>query len=136
MYGNWYVLYIHQKFYVINYIIYFQIMPPRPNFQEKWLSDDNFKLWLGRVPGSSTKVMCSFCQKTLSAEKTSLKRHRLSKQHISMEAWHLRNNEARRSAEEGEADHDVNEDQRRQNAVSYATLLFLVFIAQHNLPFR
>lgn len=109
-------------------------MPPRPNFQDKWLSDDSFKLWLGRVPGSPTKAYCNFCHKELGAEITSLKRHRLSKQHVTLETRRLRANEARTSAEEG---HDVREEERRQpDAVAYATVLFLCFMAEHNLPFR
>lgn len=109
-------------------------MPPRPHFQEKWLSEDNFKLWLGRVPGSPTKAYCNFCYKHLGAEITSLKRHRLSKQHVALETRRLRANEARIAAEEGD---DVTDEERRlPDAVAYATVLFLVFIAEHNLPFR
>lgn len=110
-------------------------MPPRPHFQEKWLSNDSFKVWLGRVPGCSTKAFCNVCQKQLSAEITSLKRHQLSKQHIAIVTRRQRNNEAQGSAEE-RVPHDVNGDQGLPHAVAYATVLFLVFIAEHNLPFR
>ncbi|XP_076044849.1 uncharacterized protein LOC143027446 [Oratosquilla oratoria] len=106
-------------------------MPPRPNFQDKWLADDQFKEWLGRVAGCSAKAYCHVCHKQLSAEIMSLKRHRLSKQHVSLMTRRLP--EGRRDPEQGAS--ASNEDRELPDAVAYATVLFLVFIAKHNLPF-
>ncbi|KAK4322653.1 hypothetical protein Pmani_006630 [Petrolisthes manimaculis] len=133
-----------------------QIMPPRPNFQEKWLSNDLFRSWLARVQGSPTKAYCRVCHKMLSAEITSLKRHRNSRQHISL---HDPNNSstsdgsvASCSSERDGGPNTSSQDglrgtptwnddtslseEKGLSGVAYATILFAVFLAEHNLPFR
>ena len=108
---------------------------PRPNFQECWLSNDQFRFWLEKVPGDPLKAYCQVCHKQLSAEITSLKRHRFTRQHCTLE-------ERRRAALNDHLppndtdDGDGDQDGGLGNAVAYATVLFIVFLAEHNLPFR
>lgn len=138
------------------YNCYFQIMAPRPNFQEKWLSNDLFRSWLARVEGSPAKAYCRVCHKMLSAEITSLKRHRTSRQHIRL---HYPNNAStsdgsgascstesdggpNTSSQDGlrgtptRNDDTSLSEEKGLSGVAYATILFAVFLAEHNLPFR
>ncbi|KAK4307738.1 hypothetical protein Pmani_020528 [Petrolisthes manimaculis] len=130
-------------------------MPPRPNFQEKWLSNDLFRSWLARVQGSPTKAYCRVCHKMLSAEITSLKRHRNSRQHISLHdpknsstsdgsvasCSSERDGGPNTSSQDGlrgtptwNDDTSLSEE-KGLSGVAYATILFAVFLAEHNLPF-
>lgn len=113
---------------------YLQIMAPRQNFQEKWLANDAFRPWLARVPNDTTKAYCQVCHKHLSAEISSLKRHRESRLHMSCEARRNATAEPRGTAEEGFP--PTEEEQQMSFSVAYATVLFVMFLAEHNLPFR
>lgn len=109
-------------------------MGPRQKFQENWLVNDNFQPWLARVPSDNTKAYCQFCHKHLSAEISSIKRHRESRQHVSLEERRKATAEAQSSAYEDAASR--REDDAMAFSVAYATVLFIMFLAEHNLPFR
>lgn len=108
-------------------------MPPRQRFQEKWLSDARFQSWLARVPDNESKAYCQVCHSTVSAEISSLKRH-MGPKHMALEEK-LRERTAGRSTG---ADTASTSDQNAGllDGVAYATTMFIMFLAEHNLPFR
>lgn len=103
----------------------------RPSFQEHWLRDSQFKGWLVGIDGTTSKAYCRLCHKKLSAEITSLKRHRLSQKHVALEK-----NQKTTPARSTTAFRPPPEPSKIMNGVAYATILFVVFLAEHNLPFR
>ncbi|XP_027218793.2 uncharacterized protein [Penaeus vannamei] len=103
----------------------------RPSFQEHWLRDSQFKGWLVGIDGTTSKAYCRLCHKKLSAEITSLKRHRLSQKHVALEK-----NQKTTPARSTTTFRPPPEPSKIMNGVAYATILFVVFLAEHNLPFR
>lgn len=112
-------------------------MSLRARFQDRWLSSEMFKPWLARVDDSPSKVYCKICKKVLSAEISSLKRHRLSKTH----------EDRCKNKTENSGDSALSDDLPAHNSgfgqpdnyssgVTYATILMVVFLAEHNLPMR
>lgn len=112
-------------------------MSPRPRFQDRWLSNESFKAWLTRVADSNTKAYCKICQKILSAEISSLKRHRNSKYHEDMCKKTSDKPTGSVSNEQPSAPNsDKCQSDTTVKGVTYATILMVVFIAEHNLPMR
>ena len=56
-------------------------MPPKRKFRDAWLLDDNFKEWLRKVEGNPEQAFCQACKKTMLADITSIKRHKLCGTH-------------------------------------------------------
>ncbi len=56
-------------------------------YNKKWESEPGLKEWIRRVPGDDTKVSCRYCQNTIRAHHTELKRHSLSAKHKSQAAY-------------------------------------------------
>ncbi|XP_076032994.1 uncharacterized protein LOC143020457 [Oratosquilla oratoria] len=112
-------------------------MGPRPKFQEKWLSNPLFKDWLARVDRCPQQAYCHLCLKHLSAEITSLKRHRCSKIHVANVNKHGGGDHGRDHGGDDVEEPTVANEQEAGvlDGVAYATILFLVFISKHNLPF-
>ena len=103
-------------------------MSTRQCFQEHWLTNTQFQDWLARVDGTPSKAYCQLCHKQLSAEITSLKRHRKSRQHVALEG--------RQRATSNEPTSEAQGVDGIGNGVAYATIIFIVFLAEPNLPFR
>ena len=59
-------------------------------YNKKWESEPGLKEWIRRVPGDDTKVACRYCQNTIRAHHTELKRHSLSAKHKSQAAYVVR----------------------------------------------
>ena len=109
-------------------------MSPRRRFQDRWLSNENFKPWLARVEDSNAKAYCKICKKILSAEISSLKRHRISKYH--QDQGKNKTEKPTRSESDGLPPAENSDRSQSFHAVTYATILMVVFIAEHNLPMR
>ena len=127
-------------------------MASRHSFQEKWLSNDLFKSWLGKVDGDRKRAYCRACHKFLTAEITCLKRHCKSRHHTSLEERRTRTippSDRAQSPQPGTSqneqqnvhphDHDYHAPPPATGGVAgdvaYATILLCVFLAEHNLPF-
>lgn len=103
-------------------------MSASPSFQEHWLTDGYFQNWLATVAGTASKAYCWLHHKHLSTEKTSLKRHRLSRRSVALEQKQKATSTEPKCVAQG-AD-------RFTNDVAYDIILLIVYLVKHNLPFR
>nr|XP_027212475.1 uncharacterized protein LOC113805630 [Penaeus vannamei] len=111
-----------------------KMIMPRHRFQESWLPNALFKTWLARVPDDTTRAYCQVCHKHLMADITGLKYHRTSRQHVSLEERQRATSRRQESATPEERPGAAEEQRGFPSAVQHATLLFILFLAEHNLP--
>lgn len=98
-------------------------MPPKRTFRDAWLHDDELRVWLRKVVGNPHWAYCHACRSDMSAEITSIKRHKMSKFHTN-NMTHIKN------APTKEASTSVSE---LDGMVTRAEIKLATFMAEHNI---
>lgn len=88
-------------------------MAAKRKLRNPWLENEDFKPWLSRVEGDPSRAFCTTCKRDISAELTAIKRHKVTRMHIT-------------NVEKLEA--EVQQENPSTSGV-------VCFIAEHNLPF-
>ncbi|KAG7154707.1 hypothetical protein Hamer_G015069 [Homarus americanus] len=102
-------------------------MAPKQSFRDVWLKNEDFQPWLSRVEDNPSRAFCNICKREVSAELTSIKRHKTTKMHAVYEASEKQEVQQERIP--------VHQGNYVANGVAVATILFVCLIAELNLLF-
>lgn len=98
----------------------------KQKFRAEWLKDDDFSSWLREYPKDPYKAMCSFCDTTIQADISVLRRHSAGKKHQTKSKSLSKQQTISKVFQTGKI---LAEDEKAK----YAELKLAAFMAEHKI---
>jgi len=102
----------------------------KQKFRSEWLSDSKYSNWLSRVPNNDLMAKCKLCASEMTAELSVLKKHALTKKHVScVRSVGIIQKPITTFLNDGKKLKDIEQTKR-------AEILLCGFLSEHNLSFN
>lgn len=102
----------------------------KQKFRSEWLVDSKYSNWLCRVPNNDLMAKCKLCPSEMTAELSVLKKHALTKKHLScVSSIGTRQQPISNFINDGKKLKEIEQTKR-------AEILLCGFLSEHNLPFN
>ncbi|XP_008187418.1 uncharacterized protein LOC103310549 [Acyrthosiphon pisum] len=100
----------------------------KQKFRSEWLVDSKYSNWLCRVPNNELMAKCKLCPSEMTAELSVLKKHALTKKHLSCVSSIIQK-PISNFINDGKKLKEIEQTKR-------AEILLCGFLSEHNLPFN